>query len=99
MKLKYFLIAAAVIVSFGVMAAEQSVSEKFKELDKDGNGYISQEEAQGDKKLVQQFDKVDADTDGQLEMSEFAAFESGEAAGFEPPDNPDEPGIGAAPMD
>jgi Ca2+-binding EF-hand superfamily protein len=82
-----------------VVAGEKSTSqENFNKLDKDQNGYISQQEAKANKKLLEQWDSADADSDGQLELSEFSAFESGKAPAFTPNEDSDEPGLGAAPM-
>jgi hypothetical protein len=98
MKITSFFIAVAVVVPLSVSAGEKSTTkESFNKLDKDQNGYISQQEAKDNKQLLEQWDSVDADADGQLEMSEFSAFESGKASAFEPGDDPDEPGLGAAP--
>jgi hypothetical protein len=83
----------------GVSAGDKSTTkDSFSKLDKDKNGYISQQEAKSNKDLIEQWDTADADSDGQLEMSEFSAFEEGRAATFTPPDDPeDAPGLGAAP--
>lgn len=98
MKIKSFLIVVAVMFGLNVSAGEKATTkESFNKLDKDQNGYISQQEAKDNKQLLEQWDSVDADADGKLEMSEFSAFESGKASAFEPGDNPDEPGLGAAP--
>jgi hypothetical protein len=99
MKIKTLFVVAAVAFPFCVFAGEKSSSqESFNKLDKDQDGYISQQEAKADKKLMEQWDAADTDDDGQLEMSEFSAFESGKASSFTPPENDDEPGLGAAPM-
>lgn len=99
MKIKGFLVVAAVVFPLCVSAGDKSTTqESFNKLDKNKDGYISQQEAQADKKLTEQWDSVDADTDGKIEMSEFSAFEAGTAPSFTPPDNPDEPGLGATPM-
>lgn len=99
MKIKSFLIVAAVMFPLAVSAGEKSsTQDSFNKLDKNKDGVISQQEAKSDKQLTEQWDSADADSNGQLEMSEFSAFEEGRAATFTPPDNPDEPGLGAAPM-
>jgi hypothetical protein len=49
----------------------------FNNLDKDGNGQVSKQEAQkGNDQLSQQWDEFDSNQDGQLDRAEFAAFES-----------------------
>lgn len=99
MKINNFLIVAAVVFPLSISAGEKSASqESFNKLDKDKNGYISQQEAKANKELTSQWDSVDADANGKLEMSEFSAFEAGKAAGFTPADISEDPGLGAAPM-
>jgi sporulation protein YlmC with PRC-barrel domain len=53
--------------------AKKQVS--FEELDKDGNGYISKDEAQPDKQLSDNFAQADKNADNQIDQSEFSAFE------------------------
>jgi hypothetical protein len=98
MKIKSIMMVAAVMFPLCVTAGDKSTTQdSFNKLDKDKDGYISQQEAKDNKKLTEQWDTVDADANGQLEMSEFSAFETGKAADFTPPDDPDAPGMGAAP--
>ena len=95
--MKYALLtgAAAAILSFSVVAGDAMNNDKlFKKLDKNGDGVISKEEGSANKGLMKQWTKLDKDTSGGLEMSEFAAFESAEA--FTPKEEENEP-IGAAP--
>lgn len=101
MKIRSFMIVAAMVFPLSVFAGEKSsTKDSFNKLDKDQNGYISQQEAKSDKQLMEQWDTADADADGQLEMSEFSAFEEGRAATFNPPDDPEgAPGVGAAPSE
>jgi hypothetical protein len=50
--------------------------------DNNSDGKISKSEAAGDSKLAKQFDKLDANKDGNLDQAEFAKFEaSGKASG------------------
>ena len=101
MKIRSFLIVAAVMFPLSIYAGDKSTTQdSFNKLDKDKDGYISQQEAKSDKRLSDQWDTADADSDGKLEMSEFSAFETGKATTFTPKDDPEEsPGVGAAPSD
>lgn len=49
--------------------------EVFAELDQDGDGYLSQAEAQAGENLSEQFDQVDRNGDRLIDLTEFAAFE------------------------
>ncbi|MGD8558639.1 MAG: EF-hand domain-containing protein [Gammaproteobacteria bacterium] len=98
--MRYALVTGAVaaLLSFSVSAGEGDMAHNkmFKQLDKDGNGIISKEEAGANKELTEAWKELDKDTSGGLEMSEFAAFESAEA--FTPMEEENEP-IGAAPTE
>ena len=57
------------------------------DLDVDGNGTLSREEAANVASLAQVFDEADADNDGQLTQEEYRAYVAqAEAAAPEPPD-------------
>ena len=45
------------------------------QLDADGNGMISSEEAAADPMLVEEWATIDVNNDGQLERAEFSALE------------------------
>ncbi len=47
----------------------------FSELDLDGDGYLSEEEASAVWRLEQGFSQADQDQDGQVDRAEFSAFE------------------------
>lgn len=97
--MKYALLtgAAAAVLSFSVIAGDMQSNDKlFKKIDKNGDGVISKEEASANKELMKQWGKLDKNTNGSLEMSEFSAFEPTEA--FTPVEEENEP-IGAAPSD
>lgn len=50
-------------------------SDLFKQLDKDGDGAISEQEAQAESKLSKSWSKFDKNGDGKLDREEFAKFE------------------------
>jgi hypothetical protein len=49
-----------------------SMQSKFDSLDINHDGYIDKQEAAGDPKLLAQFDRLDANKDLKLSMTEFA---------------------------
>ncbi|WP_455365965.1 hypothetical protein [Kaarinaea lacus] len=98
MKAIYALASAAMVLSSGLSAEEIPGAAKFQELDQNKDGYVSIVEATGQNELLRQWTEVDNNTDGQLEMTEFSAFEV-EQERYAPPVNPDEAEIGAAPTD
>lgn len=63
------------LLVFSPVFAESESSDAFKQLDVNGDGYISTEEAAGNSELLNQWANVDKNSDGQIEMSEFSAFE------------------------
>lgn len=72
--------AAAIVLALGAStgayaAGAMKSTMGFGELDKDGNGLISQEEAEHDKMLSAKFMDTDQDGDGQVNEAEFSAFE------------------------
>ena len=54
--------------------AESQLS--FQQLDADGDGYISAQEASGNQTLAGQWRSADRNDDGRLDQSEFSAFET-----------------------
>lgn len=50
----------------------------FEDMDQDGNGRISMQEAQQHKRLGADFKNADKDGDGSLDQTEFSAFEVSE---------------------
>ncbi|WP_455220509.1 hypothetical protein [Kaarinaea lacus] len=94
MKIRHVILASALLVPFAVFAGDTSNDKVFKDLDKNNDGVISKEEAAKAEKLAADFDKIDTDGNGQIEMTEFSALESAEA--YTPMETDEEP-IGAAP--
>lgn len=61
----------------------QQEQEKFKSADKDGNGSLSKEEAQqGMPQLAKNFDKIDANHDGQVSRDEIKQYYQSHMAGM-----------------
>lgn len=51
-------------------------SISFEDLDSDGDGYISKEEAADHPEVIENWQRYDTDRDGRLDEAEFSAFES-----------------------
>ena len=76
MKVLHVIVGAAFVACSAFSAsALAGESGKFSQLDTDGNGMISSEEASADPTLVQQWNTADVNKDGQLERAEFSALE------------------------
>lgn len=58
-------------------------SDRFAELDKDGDRAISREEAQTESQLADNWSTYDEDGDGTLDMQEFSEFEGTSSSGDE----------------
>ena len=56
-------------------------SERFSQLDKDGDRSISREEAQAETKLTENWSTYDEDGDGSLNVQEYSEFERSSASG------------------
>ena len=93
MKIRHTLAAAALLplVAFAENATNEGL---FKTLDQDNNGMITKMEAAKDKKLTNEWSKIDANNNGTIEPSELASYVPAKA--FEPVEGENEP-IGAAP--
>jgi len=98
MKAICLIASGAVVLSVGLSAEEIPGAATFQQLDQNHDGYVSIVEATGQNELLRQWTEVDANSDGQLEMTEFSAFEV-EPEYFQPPVNPDDAHIGSAPND
>lgn len=53
----------------------------FEELDSNQDGFVNREEAQNEQQLIQNWDQVDQDSDGQISQTEFSAFEAQPSGG------------------
>ena len=87
------LFAGAIVLSGTLWAAEPPMT--FEALDTDGDGYISNTEAGAREDLTKGWQAIDKNTDNKLDITEFSAFES--EGRFTPPEESEEPGVGAAP--
>ncbi len=96
MKMKLVMVAilaamsgAAFATGTGTEGATQGYDEqsmKLQSVDMNMDGVISEQEAQGNPQLVDRWDELDTNSDGQLDQDEFARFEmegTGEVQGTE----------------
>lgn len=85
------ILAIAAAASLALLAAcerpatVETEAASFSQLDTDGNGSISQSEAQAMPQLEQNFQQTDRNQDGSVDQSEFAQFEAGGAPAEQPP--------------
>lgn len=87
MKIKDILLMTVIaLIPFSVSAADyqSATQQKFKTLDTNHDGVISQDEAKGDSMLVEEWSSVDTNKDGKIEESEFSAFEEEQEPGGMP---------------
>ena len=87
MELKAILVTAVIVLlPLGVSAAEDTGTTKamFNKLDKNHDGYISQDESKADADLSLNWKSADKNRDGKLEESEFSAFEQDRDVGTTP---------------
>jgi hypothetical protein len=97
-----FFIIVLVVIAFPISspAGEKSGGHsEFENLDRNADGYVEINEAQGELELLRDWVNVDRNEDGQLSVSEFSAFETEDdsADQFVPAIDEDEPEPGAAP--
>lgn len=50
--------------------------QRFKAIDTNGDGYISEAEARTHHRLLESWKKTDLNSDGKIDQSEFSVFES-----------------------
>lgn len=72
---------AVIFASLFSGAALAAGGADFQTMDKNGDGYISQDEAQGNSSLQTKWNDADLNDDGQLDRAEFSQFESAGGAG------------------
>jgi len=103
MNKKGFLIVAAVLFPLSIYAADNPTSqdttqEMFNKLDSNHDGYISQQEAKADKKLTDDWSQVDKNKNGEIDESEFSAFEESQQP-QQMPKSSEEPSSGSGSSD
>jgi len=84
----YTILAATVIC--GCIHEPQVIPWEFDDLDKNWDGYLSKKEAAVRKDLGNEWDSIDLNSDGKLNIDEFSAFEG--RGRFTPPHGAHEPG-------
>jgi hypothetical protein len=81
MNLKKIVVAAGSVLFAGSLYAageQQGTTASAQELDQDGDGIISKEEAKAHEDsdvIAENWPQIDANDDGQVDVSEFSAFE------------------------
>ena len=72
------LIFAGLFATGSALASgmEHSQKKDFQALDTNGDGVISQQEADANPELASNWQQADKNADGQVDMSEFSAFET-----------------------
>jgi len=63
-------------VSSTVSFAADSIGEKFKQLDRNDDGYLTRSESARDPALWSRFKNYDSDKDNKLSLSEFKVYAS-----------------------
>ncbi len=85
----YWNAGAAVLLAATLaqpVAGEQTAGTDFKTLDRDQDGFISEQEAHGNTALIEVWAASDTNQDGQIDMIEFGAMEiPGAGAGEQAP--------------
>jgi Ca2+-binding EF-hand superfamily protein len=76
MKKKHLLSALALITVSGFAWAAGTGASSFQDLDTNHDGQISRDEAKKAPNVSKNFDQTDANKDGKLDSSEFAAMET-----------------------
>lgn len=87
--------AALCLMLISAAAPAGDYAATFEAIDQNGDGYISSEEASARPDLAENWKTIDQNGDDRLTITEFSAFEG--KGKFTPPEESEEPGIGAAP--
>jgi len=87
-------VTSAIVLSSGLAVAEEYM-QTFEQIDADGDGYISVEEARVREGLSDKLLVIDSNADGKLNSAEFSAFEG--QGRFTPPEESEISEPGAAP--
>jgi len=59
-----------------VGGVSRDLQKEFKDLDRDGDGYLSRAEIEQNSNLKEKFDSADKNGDGKLDQSEFQVLEA-----------------------
>jgi hypothetical protein len=59
-----------------VGGASRDLEKEFKEVDRDGDGFVSRAEVEQNSKLKAKFEGADKNGDGKLDLSEFQVLEA-----------------------
>ena len=94
-RLAFIAATSSVVILFGGLASAGDYAATFEQLDADGNGYISAEEAKARPGLADSLKASDTDGDGKLNSAEFSALEG--KGRFSPPEESEVAEPGAAP--
>jgi osmotically-inducible protein OsmY len=65
------MVTAMILVFSAAAWAQKTGNRAFDALDKNQDGYLSRQEAAGDKELAKRFAKFDANKDGRLDLDEY----------------------------
>jgi Ca2+-binding EF-hand superfamily protein len=88
-------VASAMVFSAGPAAGAEEYAQTFEQIDADGDGYISVEEARVREGLSENLLVIDENADGKLNSAEFSAFEG--KGRLTPPEESEISEPGAAP--
>lgn len=94
---KKLLVSVFLTTFVSSVTAAKSFPLLFEELDTDANAYISKAEAKVRKDLEKNFNKIDLNGDGKVNITEYQAYEGKER--FQPPEDTETPELGAAPLE
>ncbi len=90
---KLSILAVATVLS--VAPALAAAALVYEDLDTNADGYLSRSEVASDPTLYEEFDRVDSNGDGKINIDEFVAEEG--RGRFVPPEENEVSEIGAAP--